>query len=94
MTSVDYTLLFEPTIVLSLHRTPTGWFGVTDQHGRLWFPPTEDVTVCLRFLQAAVEKGHAVIDDASVERVTWAAAHSVKVPDAPSNVIPIGRKTA
>lgn len=78
---VDYTQLGQPATVLTLNRTPDGNYTVTDQNGRLWFPPTPDVTVCLRFLSAAARKRDALVDAASVERVTWVAAqeHSVRV---------------
>lgn len=69
--TVDYTELGKPTVVLTLHRTPTGYYGVTDQNGRLWFPPTQNLNMCLRFLAAAAAKGHATVDDASIERATW-----------------------
>lgn len=87
---VDYTQLDRP-ITLTLVRTPSGWHSVIDQHGRLYFPPVQDVTVCLRFLAAMASRKHAVVDDASVMEATWADAeqHSVKVPDLPDNVRPI-----
>lgn len=92
---VDYTVLDQPAVRLTLVRTPSGWCSVIDQHGRLYFPPTQDMTVCLRFMSAMARKKDAVIDDASVEAVTWQAAqestHSVRVP---SNVIPLRRESA
>lgn len=85
MTLIDWTELDQPPVRLSLVGTPTGWWSVLDQHGRLFFPPTQDMTVCLRFMQAMASKKDAVIDDLSVERATWAYAqqHSVKVPHEP-----------
>lgn len=71
MTPRTFNELFEPQLALSLVRTPSGWCSVLDQHGSLYFPPTQDMAVCLRFMQAMAQKKHAVIDDQSVERATW-----------------------
>lgn len=84
---VDWTKVERPYIRLTLHRSRGGWYSVTDQDGRLFFPPSE-LAMCLRFMKAMAEKRDAVIDDASVEMATWADAHSVRVPD---NVVPIRR---
>lgn len=73
--------LFEPTIRLHLHQTPGGTYAVTDQHGRLYTFGQPSLTMCLNFMLRFVEQHDAVIDDASVERVTGADAveYSVKV---------------
>lgn len=86
MTARTFDELFDPPLRLSLAATPTGWYSVLDQHGRLYFPPTQNIQVCLRFMAAMRERKHAVIDDASIEQATW---HSVRVDDPPDNVFPI-----
>lgn len=86
---VDYTQLGQPAIRLTLHHSRGGYYSVTDQHGHLYFPPTQDLDLAVRFMRAMEAKRDALINEASVERATW---HSVKVPE-PSNVIPL-RRTA
>lgn len=90
---VDYTQLDQPPLRLSLVSTPTGWYSVIDQHGQLYFPPTQDIETCLRFMTAMREKKQALIDDASVEQATWTAAyestHSVDANLAPVIPLPV-----
>lgn len=71
--TLDYTRLYDTsTVILHLHRTPAGWHSVTDQNGRLYFPPTPNPDTCLRFMQAFVRKNPgATIDNASVEKARW-----------------------
>lgn len=82
MSARTFDELFEPQIRLSLVRTPSGWHSVIDQHGSLYFPPTRDIEVCLRFMAAMASKRQAVVDDESVERAVDAAigGWSVRVP--------------
>lgn len=89
MTARTYNELFEPPIRLSLAKAPGGYV-VWDQACRYYVLAPSSLEFCLRFMQAMEAKGEAVIDDASVERATW---HSVRVPEPPSNVVPI-RKAA
>lgn len=85
--SVDYTQLDQPPVRLTLARIPGG-YQVHDQHGQPWTLGACTLEFCLRLMKAAREKRDAVVDDASVEMVTWQAAQefSVRVP---SNVVPI-----
>lgn len=89
--SVDWTQVDQPGIRLSLYRTPSEWYGVVDQVGRVFFPPTQDLQVCLRFMAAMARKKDALIDDASVEAATW---HSVRVPEWEGNVVPFRKASA
>lgn len=78
---LDYTLLDRPRIRLTLARSRGGWYSVTDQDGRLFFPPSE-LDVCVKFMRAMERKRDAQVDEASIA----AAGYSVRVPD---NVYPI-----
>ena len=65
-------------IILTLHRTEAGWYSVTDQNGRLYFPPTPNAATCLRFMQTFVARTPgASIDNASVETATWTLARTL-----------------
>lgn len=78
---LDYTQIGTPPLRLTLARSRGGWYSVTDQDGRLFFPPSE-LDVCVKFMRAMERKRDAQLDEASIA----AAGYSVRVPD---NVIPI-----
>lgn len=74
-----YIELFEPTIVLSLAHVHDDKYIVWDQSCRYYILSPSPLTFCLRFMRAMETRGDVVSDEASVERATWGAGHSMRV---------------
>lgn len=72
---VDYAALDHPArrITLTLHRSQGGYYSVTDQAGRLYFPPSE-LDVCVRFMRAFAKRHDARLDEMSIRRLEGAVA--------------------
>lgn len=97
MATVDYSLLFDRRPHLALHYDPahpTMRWRMNDMETGQTFARATTLQQAVQFMRAAVRKGDATFDKASVEFHSWLADEgtwSVRVPDPPSNVLPFPR---
>jgi hypothetical protein len=76
---VDYTQLGVPPTRLSVGCSLAGLYSVVDQDGRLYFPPTDDLDKCVRFIRASAERHGVLVDEDSIEYERMNRLHSVRV---------------
>lgn len=77
---VDYTILFEPTIRLTLEHEGSGNYIVVD--GDTVYMRSPDLELCVRFMLAMQAKKEAAVD---VDSIIWFrllrnSGHSIRVP--------------